>query len=141
MKFNPIIFALILILLGCKSANTLTALSELTVENHNRNELIVNRKPDYGYGHRDGSVILQEISMDIHKLNESCVIGKVFDSKSEEPLHNALISIVTIQSGLTSIQKYKTDSEGTFKAELKGTIEKIQVEFIAFRTLKIDFNK
>ena len=118
-----------------------TEMPELRIENKTANKLIVDRKPDYGFVGRDGCVVMDEISMDINELNQKLIRGKIFNSKTKEPLIGAQIYLFITQSD--SIQKLviKTDSNGLYKSQLNGKLNKINVEYIGHRNLKIDFKK
>ena len=126
---------------NCVVSQNLTEIPELRIENKTSNKFIVDRKPDYGFVGRDGCVVLDEISMDIYELNEKLIRGKIFNSKTKEPLAGALINLLITQNG--SIQKIviKSDANGSYKSDLNGKLNKMNVEYIAHRNLKIDFNK
>ena len=118
-----------------------TEIPELRIENKTANKFIVDRKPDYGFVGRDGCVVMDEISMDINELNQKLIRGKIFNSKTKEPLIGAQIYLFITQND--SIQKLviKTDSNGLYKSQLNGKLNKINVEYIGHRNLKIDFKK
>ncbi len=95
-----IILILTLLISSCSGTKNLTELSELTIENRPSNKLIVERKPDYGIDGRDGCVVMGEISMNINELEYGKSIrGKVFDSKTKEPLINAKLKLTIEQNG------------------------------------------
>ena len=136
-----IILILTILISSCGGTKNLTELSELTIQNQTANKFIVDRKPDYGDGNRDGCVIMDEISMDIDHLNERSISGKVFDSKTKEPLNNAKLTLITNQNGLTNKTIITSNFNGFFKSELNGKPTKIEVEYIAYRNLKINLEK
>lgn len=136
-----LILILTFVITSCSGTKNLTELSELTIENRTANKFIVDRKPNYGDGNRDGCVIMEEISMDIDQINEKSISGKVFDSKTKEPLSNAKLTLITNQNGLTNKTIITSNSDGFFKGELNGKPTKIEVEYIAYRNLKIDIGK
>ena len=126
---------------NCVVSQNLTEIPELRIENKTANKLIVDRKPDYGFVGRDGCVVMDEISMDIYELNQKLIRGKIFNSTTKEPLIGAQINLfITLND---SIQKIviKADSNGLYKSELNGKLNKMNVEYIGHRNLKIDFKK
>lgn len=138
MNNASIILALVLILSGCSTSRHHFALSNLKIEGKAKNSLIENRKPDYGDGHRDGCVVMGQISMDIDTLNDIIVIGKVTDSKTNEPLLFASILLVFCD---TDNLKSKTDSIGQFSIDYSFKLCKIQTEYVGYRTLYVDLTR
>ena len=132
---------LTIVVFGCNGTKNLTTLSELRIENRKSNNLIVNRKPDFKFDGGDGDVILDEISMDIDIMTEKQIVGKVFDSKTKEPLCGANLDLVIIRNGKSELVTIKTDSQGKFNSNLNGLIEGIEVHYIAYRDLKIKLKK
>ncbi|MCH4554138.1 hypothetical protein [Aestuariibaculum lutulentum] len=133
---------LTLLTLSCSGTKNLTELSELTIQNRSANELIIDRKPEYGDGQRDGCVFMEEISMNITELNNGKSIrGKVFDSKTKEPLINAKLKLFIEQNGSSKTLEIKTNENGFYNSDFKGKLKKIEVEYIAHRTLKVDLEK
>ena len=137
-----IILILTFLISSCSATKNLTELSELTIENKNSNKLIVDRKPDYGISGRDGCVVMEEISMNITELkNGKSIRGKIFDSKTKEPLINAKLKLTIAQNGSEKIAEIYSDENGIYQSKLIGELRKIEVEYITYRTLKIDFDK
>ena len=137
-----IILILTFMISSCSGTKNLTELSELTVENKSSNKLIVDRKPDYGFSGRDGCVVMGEISMNITELkNGKSISGKIFDSETKKPLINAKLKLTIDQNGSEKISDIYSDENGIYKSELIGELKKIEVEYIAYRSLKIDFEK
>lgn len=127
---------------SCSGTKNLTQLSELIIENKSSNKLIVERKPDYGISGRDGCVIMGEISMSITELkNGKSVRGKVFDSETKEPLINAKLKLTIDQNGSARTSNIYSDNNGIYKSDLIGELKSMEVEYIAYRILKIDFEK
>ena len=118
-----------------------TEMPELRIEDKTANNLIVDRKPDYGFVGRDGCVVMDEISMDINELNQKLIRGKIFNSKTKEPLIGAQIYLFIIQNDSIQQIDIKADSDRLYKSELKGKLNKMNVEYIGYRNLKIDFHK
>ncbi|MEW2922945.1 hypothetical protein AB1A65_15835 [Muricauda sp. ANG21] len=141
MRIKEIILASLLIS-SCGGTKNFTILPELTLENQQANKLIVDRKPDYGINGRDGCVIMGEISMIITELeNRKSVRGKVFDSEKKEPLINAKLKLTIEQNGSERTSEIYSDANGIYNTDLFGELKKMEVEYIAYRTLKIDFAK
>ena len=88
---------------NCVVSQNLTEIPELRIENKIANKFIVDRQPDYGFVGRDGCVVMDEISMDIYELNQILIRGKIFNSKTKEPLIGAQIYLFINQNDL--IQK------------------------------------
>src|SRR5690554_3931678 len=88
-----------------------TEMPELRIENKTANNLIVDRKPDYGFVGRDGCVVMDEISMDINELNQKLIRGKIFNSKTKEPLIGAQIYLFIIQNDSIQQIDIKADSD------------------------------
>jgi hypothetical protein len=141
MRIN-IILILTLLISSCSGTKNLTELSELTVENRPSNKLIVDRIPDYGIDGRDGCVVMGEISMNITELeNGKSISGKVFDSQTKEPLINAKLTLIIEQNGSSNKRTINANENGIYQSDLNGELKKIEVEYIAYRNLKIDIGK
>tara|TARA_R110002049_G_scaffold307457_1_gene507997 strand:- start:176 stop:619 length:444 start_codon:yes stop_codon:yes gene_type:complete len=141
MRVYIIIIAAILIS-SCSGTKNLTELSELTIDNRPVNKLIVDRNPDYGIDGRDGCVVMGEISMDIAELeNGKSIRGKVFDSGTRNPLTNAKLTLFIDEEGSTKKIEIEANENGIYQSELNGKLNKIEVDYIAYRTLKIDIRK
>ena len=141
MRIN-IILILTLLISSCSGTKNLTELSELTIKNQPSNELIVDRKPDYGIDGRDGCVVMGEISMNITELEYGeSIQGKVFDSQTKEPLINAKLTLIIEQNGSLKKKEIKANENGIYQSDLNGELKKIEVEYIAYRKLKIDIGK
>lgn len=141
MRIKEIIFASLLIS-SCGGTKNFTVLPELTLENKKANKLIIDRKPDYGISGRDGCVVMGEISMSITELeNGKSVSGKVFDSEKKEPLINAKLKLTIEQNGSERTSEIYSGENGIYKSDLIGELKKMEVEYIAYRTLKIDFDQ
>ncbi|MCX2681380.1 hypothetical protein OOZ15_15610 [Galbibacter sp. EGI 63066] len=138
---NIIPILILVILANCTGTKSVTELSNLIIENKSANKLIENRIPDYGLTGRDGCVIMDEISMDIIELRNNYVRGKVFNSKSNDPLFDARLNLYLNTDKQTDTIKFNANSNGYFEKEFKGSLEKIKVEYIAYRNLIIDFKK
>jgi hypothetical protein len=137
-----IILILTILISSCSGTKNLTELSELTIENKSSNKLIVDRKPDYGISGRDGCVVMGEISMNVTELKKGkSISGKVFDSETKNPLINAKIKITIDQNGTEKTSDIYSDKNGIYISDLFGELKKIEVEYIGYRTLKIDFGK
>ena len=127
---------------SCSGTKNLTELSELNIENRPSNKLIVDRKPDYGIDGRDGCVVMGEISMNITELKYGKSIqGKVFDSQTKEPLINAKLILIIEQNGSIKKKEINANENGIYQSDLNGELKKIEVEYIAYRNLKIDIGK
>ncbi|WP_236959947.1 carboxypeptidase-like regulatory domain-containing protein [Joostella atrarenae] len=106
------------------------------------NRLIVDRKPNYGIMGSDGCVVMEEISMDITKLDNGSIIqGKVFDSNTKAPLINATLKLTTRQKDTNNTSTINTDKKGFYKSKLKGELTDIEIDYIGYRTLKVSFKK
>lgn len=141
MRIKEIILASVLVW-SCGGTKNFTVLPELTLENEQANKLIVDRKPDYGISGRDGCVVMGEISMSISELeNGKSVRGKVLDSEKNEPLINAKLKLTIEQNGSERTSEIYSDENGIYISDLNGELKKMEVEYIAYRTLKIDFGK
>ncbi|SDL01094.1 hypothetical protein SAMN05421823_104138 [Catalinimonas alkaloidigena] len=82
-----------------------------------------------------------EISMDIIDLSKKSISGKIFNSKTKEPLINAKLTLSVEQNGSTKKIALISNENGIYQAELNGKLKKIEVEYIAYRNLKIDVEK
>ncbi|WP_214111649.1 hypothetical protein [Aequorivita echinoideorum] len=144
MLFRTIIF-LIIIISGCNGTKTVSAhltFPELKIENERYDRLILDRKPEYGYSGKDGCVVMREISMNITELsNGKFIIGQVYDSENKTPLLNAGIIFSVNRNGIINTIETLSDKNGMFYTEFDGKLKNIIVARVAYRTLKIDFDK
>ncbi|TDQ28142.1 P-loop NTPase family protein [Zeaxanthinibacter enoshimensis] len=102
----------------------------------------MDRKPDYGIDGRDGCVVMGEISMDIYGFeNGKSIRGKVFGSETRDPLVNAKLTLFIDQEGSTKKIEIVANEDGIYQSVLNGKLSKIEVDYIAYRTLRIDIGK
>ncbi|MCH4824583.1 carboxypeptidase-like regulatory domain-containing protein [Gramella lutea] len=113
-------------------------LSNLTIENKNQNRLIENRKPDYGIDGEDGCEVLGEISMNIIEIEPGFIKGKIYDSENKDPLINADIYLILSGEKENDTLNIYSDLDGNFQKEFDGVIQEIEVNYIAFRNLKVN---
>ncbi len=113
-------------------------LSNLTIENKSQNRLIENRKPDYGINGKDGCEVLGEISMNIIEIEPGFIKGKIFNSENKDPLINADIYLILSGEKENDTLNIYSDQDGNFQKEFNGVIQEIEVNYIAFRNLKVN---
>lgn len=116
-------------------------LSDLTIKNKKSNDLIKNRVPDYGIDGGDGCVVMSEISMNIIDLKKDYIRGNVFDSKTNEPLIYGNINLYIDNGQKIETMNLNSDSNGFFSTEFKGKLTEIEVDYIAYRNLKVELQK
>lgn len=133
---------LIFLISSCSGTKKLTHFPELTIANQQRNKLIIDRKPDYGLGRRDGCISMDEISMEITALdNGKSICGKIFNARTKEPIVYATLQLSINDNGLDKKLEIHSNKNGIYQTELKGKLKKIEVDYIGYRTLIIDLKK
>lgn len=100
-----------------------------------RNSWIVNRVPDYGDGHRDGCIIMGELSVNLVE-EDRMVSGQVYDESNNESM--AYVQIIVNWGSESEIQ-YLADSQGKFTFKKTDQIENVTFSSIGYRTLKVRF--
>lgn len=129
-----------MIIFSCGTKQNLP-LSNLTIGNEKADYLIENRKPDYGIDGGDGDVYMHEISMDISDLESNFIKGKVFDAKTNEPLANAYIDLILKNQNKENTLRIYSDSSGSFQKEFEGNLSGLEVQYVGYRNLQINFEK
>lgn len=131
MKSN-IILIIILIHSFCScSVYKGERLSSLMINAKVRNSHIVNRRPDYGDGHRDGCIIMQEMKVKL-VINNDTIKGYALDVLSDKPLVNA--SVVGKLNSDTVIATALTDGEGKFHFFHSQKVTRLVINSIGYRT-------
>lgn len=100
-----------------------------------KNGWIVNRLPDYGDGHRDGCIIMGELSVSLVEENGK-VIGQVFDATNDESM--PYVQIV-VNWGFENEVQTLVDSEGRFSFEKIEKLKNITFSSVGYRTLEVNF--
>ena len=137
---KKIILLISLIVLSCGTKQNLT-LSNLTIENEKADYLIENRTPNYGIDGGDGDVYMHEISMDITDLKKDIIKGRVFDAETKEPLANAYINLLLKNQNKDKTLRIYSDSSGFFEKETEGNLIGLEVQYVGYRNLQINFKK
>ena len=135
IKYFFFIFTLFL-LASCINQYKGIRLSTVTVNGRKANHLIVDRFPDYGDGQKDGCVIRSEMRLELNYDKLDLISGRLSDVSTREPLRNAL---VIINDRLGSISRTATDSLGLFSTKIEGKISGMQIDYIGYRRLIVQF--
>ncbi len=126
-------------LCGCTSISQGVKLAEFTYNDKPRNSWIVDRIPEYGNGRKDGCIVEGQILLTLKTMNDSTFIGQVQDVETLDPLAGALIRIYSAKS--EQLLAVAADQKGKFAFSSMVDIKKIDVNYIGFKTLDINFKK
>lgn len=135
MKYLLIITTFLLFI-SCINQYKGNQLSTVTVNSKRANHLIVDRFPDYGDGHKDGCIVMDQMRLNLRFNKLGVITGQVSDVSTKEPLQNALV-ILNDNLGLTD--KLVTDSLGQFSTSTQGKIIGLQIDYIGYRRLVVKF--
>ena len=138
MKIFGSIFLIAVLLFGCRSVKQSAPQSKFSINGKECNKCIKNRTPDYGIDNRDGCIVLGEISLSLVFMSIDSIAGVVVDSKTAEPIPFARVQL--FQKTPEGAKVFNSDSLGEFQTRLTNRLEKIQIEYIGYRTLLIDLN-
>lgn len=97
----------------------------------------MNRIPDYGDGHLDGCLVMGEMFLSLKSSEGSIVKGQIKDVESKDSLANANIKIYFLNS--VEPLQLSSDSNGNFEFYKKSKINQINVEYVGYRNLAINF--
>lgn len=139
MKLDVLVFVLYFFLVGCSSIRQGVKLSQFSYNEKFRNSLIVDRVPDYGLTGKDGCVVEGQFLLSLKSSVNSEVFGVVKDVKSLEPMIGANVSVWF--EGLNSPISIVADANGEFKFVRQSAVTKIEVQFVGWRTMVVDFNR
>jgi len=138
MKIIGSLFLIAVLLYGCRSMNQTAPQSTFSINGKECNKCIENRIPDYGIDNKDGCVVLREISLSLIFISTDSIAGVVTDSKTAEPIPFAKVQL--FQKTPEGARVFNSDSLGEFRIRLTNRLEKIQIEFVGYRTLLIDLD-
>ncbi len=139
MKLNVLILIFCFSLVGCSSTRHGVKLSQFSYNEKSHNSLIVNRVPDYGLTGKDGCVVEGQILLSLKSSVNSEVVGVVKDIKSLQPMIGANVSVWF--EGQNSPVSVVADTNGEFKFVRQSAVTKIEVQFVGWRTMVVDFNR
>jgi hypothetical protein len=139
VKLNVLIFIFCFSLVGCSSIRHGVKLSQFSYNEKSHNSLIVDRVPDYGFTGKDGCVVEGQFLLSLKSSVNSEVVGVVKDVKSLEPMIGANVSVWF--EGLNSPVIIVADANGEFKFVRQSAVTKIEVQFVGWRTMVVDFNR
>ncbi len=110
-------------------------LAQFSVNEKKYNHLIINRVPDYGDGHSDGCIIMNEMSLKLFNTHDKLISGFINDIYSEKRLKNANIQIYyTYQNDPVIIS---SDSSGNFVFLKNEKIYSVNILSLGYRSLNI----
>tara|TARA_R110002049_G_scaffold98598_2_gene240041 strand:- start:636 stop:1067 length:432 start_codon:yes stop_codon:yes gene_type:complete len=139
MISKPIILFLIIIsLFGCVKGKYYLEYPELRIEGQKSNQYIVNRTTDYDIGYQDGCIKGAQISLNIKKLSKDSIVGLVLDSRSKSPLPFSKVRIYFFKNEQTDTLHLTTNFKGKFSCKTQVIPDRIEVEYVGYRTLNID---
>ena len=139
MKHHVLIFIFCFSLVGCSSTRHGVKLSQFSYNEKSRNSLIVDRVPDYGLSGKDGCVVEGQFLLSLKSSVNSEVVGVVKDVESLKPMIGANVSVWF--EGQNSPLLIVADVNGEFKFVLQSSVIKIEVQFVGWRTMVVDFNR
>ncbi len=139
MKLNLLFLIFSLFVVSCSSTRHGVKLSKFSYNEKFHNSLIVDRVPDYGLTGKDGCVVEGQILLSLKSSVNSEVVGVVKDVKSLEPMIGANVSVWF--EGLNSPVSIVADANGEFKFVRQSAVTKIEVQFVGWRTMVLDFNR
>ncbi|WP_051201455.1 hypothetical protein [Christiangramia portivictoriae] len=134
------VIVIIITLTSCKSSQK-QVLSNMTIDNKSSNGLIENRVPDYGIDGADGDVYMDEISMNIYKLELNYIEGKVFFSENKEPLSNAYIDLYVNNKSQDDTLRIYSNNDGYFEKRFDGNLKSLEVKYVGARSLKVNLEQ
>jgi hypothetical protein len=130
LRSRLVIAAFTVTLLSCASYRGVT-LSTLTINSKARNNLIIDRYPEYGDGNPDGCIIMAEMKVQLNITDKGKTInGSVRDVNTGDTLRNVNVLLINT-TGLES--KLNTDSNGRFSFHSEFKVDTIKIEAIAYR--------
>jgi len=135
LKIFGLISLFTLILYGCASSKLKGDLPTFILNGKTRNDLVVNRTPDYGISNRDGCVILSEFSLRLTINKNDSIYGLLSDSKTNIVIPFALVYLKFDSDSDTLF--LTTDNIGYFKTKSQTKIESLEVKYIGYRTLRV----
>ncbi len=138
MKIIGSLFLITVLLFGCRSIKQSAPQSTFSINGKECNKCIMNRIPDYGIDNKDGCVVLGEISLSLIFKSTDSIAGVVTDSKTSEPIPFAKVHL--FKKTPEGARVLSSDSLGEFQIKLTNRLEKIQIEFVGYRTLLIDLD-
>lgn len=139
MKLHVLIFIFCFSLVGCSSTRHGVKLSQFSYNEKSRNSLIVDRVPDYGLTGKDGCVVEGQFLLSLKSSGNSEVVGVVKDVESLKPMIGANVSVWF--EGQNSPLLIVADVNGEFKFVRQSSVIKIEVQFVGWRTMVVDFNR
>jgi hypothetical protein len=139
VKLNLLFLIFSLFVVSCSSTRHGVKLSKFSYNEKFHNSLIVDRVPDYGLTGKDGCVVEGQILLSLKSSVNSEVVGVVKDVKSLEPMIGANVSVWF--EGLNSPVSIVADANGEFKFVRQSAVTKIEVQFVGWRTMVLDFNR
>lgn len=137
MKPYHLLF-LVMAACSCSTAKYNGVLPEFTVDGKKYNRLIENRIPDYGINGEDGCVRVHELSLHLFRLASDSIKGMVRDAEQQDLMPYAEVNFYENEDLVLSTFP---DSTGVFTALLPKEANRVEVKFIAYRTLKIKLPK
>jgi hypothetical protein len=139
VKLNVVIFIFCFSLVGCTSTRHGVKLSKFSYNEKSHNSLIVDRDPDYGLTGKDGCVVEGQFLLSLKSSVNSEVVGVVKDVESLEPMIGANVSVWF--EGQNSPISIVADVNGEFKFVRQSSVTKVEVQFVGWRTMVVDFSR
>lgn len=126
--------------MSCYSSRDKLSYSQLKIEGKRSNQLIVDRIPIYGNGHKDGCIVERQMSIDISQLSNDSIIGTIFDSQTKQPVYFSTLYLISNKNAIPDTLSLFVNEKGEFAASLEQFPAQITAQFIGHRTLGIDLS-
>jgi hypothetical protein len=109
-------------------------LSKFSYNDRGHNSLIVDRRPDYGDGHKDGCIIMSEMHLKVKSIAKDSILFEVKDVDSQKPV----MATIEVLYNVTDKTVLQTDSLGFALVKSSSDIKIVKVSSLGYRWLVVD---
>ena len=133
MRYLNIFCLLFLALMtGCAAFHTQP---QFAFNGNTRNSWIVDRKPQYGDGERDGCIVMSEMKVQLRQDAPGHYSGLIRDVEEIETL---MFVTMIVNPGTSSAQEFTSDQGGRFSFQFSEKIRQIAFDGIVFRKILVN---
>jgi len=100
-----------------------------------RNHWIIDRKPQYGDGNRDGCIVMSEMKVRLSQITPGNYNGLISDVEEVDSLFSVTL---IVNPGTTLEQEFKSDLRGRFSFQYPQKINQIAFDGFGFRKMLVN---
>ncbi|MDO7852344.1 hypothetical protein [Hymenobacter convexus] len=122
---------------GCVIADN-HQLPEFAYNGKAHNSRIITRRPDYGDGHPDGCIVMDEMQLRMNVISPDSVSFEVKDVGTQQPV---MATIMLVYQTPAKIDTLLTNIAGGVSAKRSADLKRVEAASLGYRQLTVDLTR